>query len=183
MEQQKKIVILEGPSGIGKDAIIKELIARFGDKIQKFTSYTTRARRKDEIDGQHYHFVDTKTFKQKLKSGDIFEYTTRHRTYRGMSKALINQILDTGKIAIKDCDFIGIKALKAAYPNKVFTIFVTADKNTVRERLKKRGDIDIDTRLRDYDKIHMHIKDFDRIVVNDESIDAVVKKIQNIIGL
>jgi len=183
MDNKKKIVILEGPSGIGKDAIIKELIARFPDKIQKITSYTTRPKRDGEVDGVQYNFVTKKVFREKLKSGDIFEYTTRHRTYRGLSKALINKILKENKIAIKDCDFNGIKALRGAYPNQVFAIFVTADKATVRERLVKRGDTDIEIRMKDYDKIHMHLKDFDRIVINDESLDAVVKKIQNIVGL
>jgi guanylate kinase len=182
MENQKRIVIFEGPSGVGKNAVVDTLVRKHKAKFQKFPSYTTRPMRKGEKNGFHYFFVDEETFLAKRQSGDIFEHTMRHGTYRGIARSAIDAILKTGKIAVKEAvDIHGLHALKSAYPNQVLTIFITADKSIVKARLLKRGDKDINERLADYDAVLQTIGEFDFVVNNNKSIDAAVKEIINII--
>jgi len=182
-ESKIKIIIIEGPSGVGKDAIIAQLIAQHPNVFQKITSYTTRAMRVGEIDGIAYCFTDRQTFLSKLKSGDIFEHTERHGEYRGMSKALIDNIINNGKIALKDADIIGVNALKKVYPNKVLSIFVTAKREFIEQRLINRGDAqpDREKRLADYDNAHKFSHEYDFIVENNGTLDEAVAKVYSLI--
>jgi guanylate kinase len=183
MENTKRIIVIEGPSGTGKDTIIKKLIEKFPDKYEKITSYTTREKRDGEIDGQVYNFIDRQTFKDKFENGEIFEFTKRHGSYRGMSKSLINKIIDNGKIALKDVDNIGMRAIKSVYEGQVLTIFITAKKEIIRERLTGRGGAieDIEQRLHDYDLIHNYVDEYDHIITNNGTVDACIKKILKIL--
>jgi len=178
MKTQKKIIVLEGPSGVGKDTIIRELIKQ-NPNIEKIVSYTTRSMRSCDVDGVTYNFTDTDTFLKKLKTGDIFEHTTRHGTYRGMSKTLINKIINNNKIAIKDCDAIGLHALETAYPNQVVSIFITASKRAVKKRLLGRKDVDIKARLKDYKSKLGEKNEYDYIVKNNK-LEKTIKKIKHI---
>lgn len=170
---------MEGPSGVGKDSYMQELIKQFPNKFQKITSYTSREIRPGEIDGVTYNFVDKKTFEDKLKTGDIFEFTDRHGTYRGMGKSLIDDIIENGKIAVKDLDLVGINALKKVYPNQVLTIFCNADRDVVKSRLLKRGGSmeDIEKRLVDYDKKILEQDKFDYVVIDNKCVETAVEKL------
>jgi len=179
-----QIVIIEGPSGVGKDSIIAQLIAQYPDRFQKATSYATRAMRPGEVDGFTYNFTDDKTFLAKVKSGDIFEYTQRHGTYRGLSKTLIDRVINTGKIALKDADIIGVRALRATYSNRVLAIFITASREIIEHRLIKRGDSPDDRakRLADYDNSQTFIPEFDYVVDGNGPLDETVSKVHSIIS-
>jgi len=181
---QKLIVVIEGPSGVGKDSIMQRLIKTHPNTYKKMPSITTREMRQGESQGNPYYFVDEQEFKNKLASGDIFEHTIRHGTYRGMSLALINDILDVGFIALKDADMVGVRALEKAYPNKVLTVFIKAKKADVEARLKNRGDSEheVKKRLDDFEFMMQHEPHFDFSVENivlDETIDKVHTIIQN----
>lgn len=179
---QKKIIVLEGPSGVGKDTVIHALIKKNPNKYQKIVSYTTREPRIGEIDGVTYYYIDEKTFQDKIKSGDVFEYTIRHGTYRGMSKQYIDSIINNGKIALKEADVVGLTAIKKMYKDQVVSIFITADKNVIKKRLIKRGDKDIDIRLADYDNVHKTKEKYDYIITNNGSVNEAVRKINKILG-
>lgn len=182
MEQNKRIVVLNGPRGVGKDTIIEKIISLHPDKYKKIVSYSTRAPRPNEVDGIAYNFVTDKVFLEKVKHGDIYEYTNFHGTYRGSSKSYIDNILSAGFIAIHNTDIIGVRALRNAYPNMVLSIFVTATKETIIKRLEHIKDANIHERLMDYDLRHQHKHECDYIVENNGSLDDTVKMILNILG-
>ena len=108
----KNIIIIEGPSGVGKDTIINELITRYPNRFDRPINATTRAMRDNETQGNPYLFLTEEEFLKLRKSGEIFEHTIRHGTYRGMRKSSFDEILNNGKIALRDCDKYGFKALK-----------------------------------------------------------------------
>jgi guanylate kinase len=180
--EQKKIIILEGPSCCGKTTIIDKLVKELPQKYEKIVGYTSRPMRVGEIDGYNYIFISEPDFKDKIKTGEIFEFTVRHGSFRGMGKSLIDKILNKNKIAIKDADILGVRALRKTYPNLVTTIFITAKKKTIKRRLINRGDLDIDTRMCDYDDIHKYIKEYDYIITNNGKIDKTIKRIREILG-
>ena len=179
---KKQIIVIEGPSGVGKDTIMTELIRRNPNRFKKIPSYCTRSRRPNEIDGQSYIFTDEKTFKEKIKNGDIFEHIIIYGTYRGMSKQIIDSIIKSGKIGLKEPDIVGQRALIKAYPNQVLTIFLTADKEIVIKRLLERNASDnIEQRLIHYDIKHQTIDEYDFVVTNNGTLDEVVQKVQTIL--
>jgi guanylate kinase len=174
------IIVIEGPSGVGKDTIMREMIRRRPDRYKKIVSYSTRTPRDGEINGVEYIFVDKETFLKKVKTGEIFEHTMRHGTYRGIGKDAVNDIIDKGYIALKDTDMLGVRALQRAYPGKVLTVFITARKDLVEKRMRERGCTpeDLVARLADYDECIVQASNFDYVFENNGPIDQVIEKIE-----
>lgn len=171
-----KIVVLDGPSGVGKDTIVNMLITNYPDTYVKMPSTTTRAMRENESQGKPYFFVTEDEFKAKIASKDVFEYTITKRdgAYKGMSKGIIDEIAKTGKVQIKDCDEVGLNALRKEY-GKVVTIFLMIEKDEIEKRLRCRGgtDADIQNRLSDYDDYIDYKKEFEHIVPNTDASKCV----------
>jgi guanylate kinase len=178
----KTIVIIEGPSGVGKDTIINEIINRYPDRFDRPINATTREMRANESQGNPYLFVSEEEFLALRKSGEIFEHTIRHGTYRGMRQSSFNEIHSKNKIAIRDCDKYGLKALQEIYGDKVLGIFLTCDKDLIKERLISRNEPleSMKHRLNDYDQ---YVKDayyFDHVIENID-MNATIDQILNII--
>ncbi len=138
--EKKLILVLEGPSGAGKDTVMAQLVARYPNTFAHVISTTTRQMRYYESQGNPYYFVNDKEFDNLVESGVIFEQTERHGTKRGMTKTAFDEILNQNKIPVKDCDAAGLEALRKIYGNKVFGVFLTAPVEVIRQRLVKRGD-------------------------------------------
>jgi len=181
---QKSILVIGGPSCVGKDTLIKRLISDEPNRFEKVPSFCTRTPRPNEENGKTYFFIDVPTFLKKLESGDIFEHTHIFGTYRGMSKTIIDEIMSRGKIPIKEPDIIGLRALKRAYGDAIVSIFLTAPKETIRERIKLRGDTDEEIKLRldEYEHRHSTKDEWDYMVSTAGTIDETAKAVQNILG-
>lgn len=177
-----RIVVIEGPSGAGKDTIIKTLMQRYPERFGKLVSVATRAMRPYESEGNPYHFVSNDEFDRMVASGDIFEHTIRHGEKRGMSERYILELFNANKIPLKDCDIVGVRALKSRFEN-VTTIFITADKKEIEKRLIGRGDKpeDIERRLKDYDQCILDAKYYD-YVINNVDLEKTIDKIMQIIS-
>lgn len=181
---RRQIVIIEGPSGVGKDTIINEIIKRYPDKFGKPINATTRPMRANESQNNPYLFLTEEEFFKKRASGDIFEQTMRHGTYRGMQKSSFDQILNANKIAIRDCDRFGLDAIRKEYGDIVKSIFLTAPKEEIRQRLISRNEpLDSMTkRLNDYDEYIQNAKYFDYTIENieiNDTIDKILEIINN----
>lgn len=183
------IVVLEGPSGVGKDSIMNGLIEKYPHIFSHVVSTTTREMRPYESQGNPYNFVSDMEFERLLKEGVIFEHTERHGTKRGMSRKAFDDILLDGKIPIKDCDKVGLKALKGVYGNRVFGVFIVAPKEEVKRRLIDRGDegLDLETRLANYNEHLKQAKFYDVAVENidlnkaiDDVFNAIMKQYEKL---
>jgi guanylate kinase len=181
MENLKKLIlIVEGPSGVGKDTIINKILKMYPDRFGKPINATTREMRPNESQGDPYLFIDENEFFRMRMTGEIFEHTIRHGTYRGMRKSSFNGILNSGKIAIRDCDRYGLEALKEEYGEIVVGIFLTCPKEMIIERLISRNEPEesMKSRIADYD-LCMQSKDyFDYEIVNidmNETIEEIIK--------
>lgn len=172
------IVVVEGPSGVGKDTIMNGLIEKYPESFERVISTTTREMRFYESQGNPYYFVDDAEFERLVKSGVIFEQTERHGTKRGMTKTAFDDILNKKKIPIKDCDKVGLNALKKLYGNKVFGVFVMAPKQEIEHRLISRGDKpeDVKVRLQNYDEFINQAEFYD-VVVQNTNIDKAMSDV------
>lgn len=179
---KKNIIIIEGPSGVGKDTIINELISRYPDRFDRPINATTRPMRENEKQGNPYLFISEKEFLKLRESGEIFEHTIRHGTYRGMRKSSFDSILNENKICLRDCDKYGLKALKDVYGDQVLGIFLTVDKEVIKERLLSRNEPkeSMISRLKDYDNTIKDAYYFDHIVENID-MERTIEQILNII--
>lgn len=173
-----KIVLFGAPSGVGKSAVTCELARRYPELYQPFPSIASRAMREGETEGNPYHFVTEEQFKQKIQSGEVFEYTQIHGDYRGMSEQIISDYAQDGKILINDVDYLGVIALNQKYGKNVMSFFIWVSKKEAKRRAKKRGDKEeyINFRQSHYEKEMETAKYFDTMVTN-KKLDKCVKKI------
>ncbi|MBE5735876.1 MAG: hypothetical protein E7356_00755 [Clostridiales bacterium] len=179
----KDIIIIEGPSGVGKDTIIDEIIRRYPNIFERPINATTREMRENESQGHPYLFMTEEEFMNLRKSGEIFEHTIRHGTYRGMRKSNFEEIHNKDMIAIRDCDKFGLSALKEEFGDRVLGIFLTVDKEVIENRLRGRNEPEesLRNRLLDYDICVKDAYFFDYVIENVE-INSTIDQILYIIN-
>ena len=97
-----KLVVISGPSGVGKSTLLHRLFQEYPDKVSFSVSYTSRNPRNGETHGKDYYFTDTETFKKKIESNDFLEWACVHDNYYGTGKTEVEEILLAGKNCILD---------------------------------------------------------------------------------
>ncbi len=187
MDGNGLLLVISGPSGVGKGTIINELKENCKNHLHKeffvSISATTRAPRKNEVDGIHYHFVTMDVFKNMIDDGLFLEYATYAGNLYGTPYAEILQHLETGKIVVLDIDIQGALQIKNLM-QEALTIFVMppTEAELIR-RLKGRG-TETHANMRDRLRIGRdecrRADEFDYLVFND-SLENAVKEICDII--
>jgi guanylate kinase len=123
MNTDKRVVVIAGPAGSGKDSIARELVKRFSDVTLMVTA-TTRGMRPNEKNRVNYHFLTNEQFKKELDAGNIPEHYHRAETdtYYGTYEPDIEEKLNTGKIVLAVVQIVGAKYLKEKY--NATTVFI-----------------------------------------------------------
>lgn len=133
-----KIVIISGPSGVGKSTICRQVVKRLNN-VYLSISATTRPRAKDEVDGRDYWFISKQQFDQWIDKGKLLEYAEVFGNLYGTPKDKVEQALADGKTVILEIDVVGAKQVKAIYPDaKMIFIFPPTQRELV-ERMSGRG--------------------------------------------
>lgn len=180
------LVVLSGVSGAGKDTIKKALIARM-DNVISLPSYTSRAPRDGEINGEIYNFVSKEEFEKMIDNNELYEYDVHHDNYYGTSKVLLNEKIKSGKIIVKDIDVNGTENLIKLLKNdtKIITIFLKVPKEILKKRLENRADKpdykQITLRLNRFDYEESKIGMYDYVIKNND-FEKTVSIIQAIIN-
>ena len=161
------LVVFSGGSGVGKNTVIAQLL-KSGNFILMPT-YTTRGKRDGESEGNPYCYLSDEEFARKIEEGDFYEYQKVHNHYYGTSKTLLKNALASGKTLLKDIDVIGTQnLLKTVSAHvKMLTVFLKVDSPEIlRERLKGRGETEIDLRLQRYGLEQQYAAEYDYIINN-----------------
>ena len=179
------LVVISGPSGVGKDATIQRMKAR-GYPCHFVVTATTRARRVMEVEGVDYHFVSEAVFTEMLLQGELLEHAEVYGQHKGIPKAGVRRALQSGKDAVLRVDVQGAATIRRLVPQAV-TIFLTAEsEDALIERLRRRHTEDesqfarrIETARAELRRIH----EFKYRVVNrecalDETVDQVMAIMQ-----
>lgn len=180
------LVVLSGVSGAGKDTIKKALIARM-DNVISLPSYTSRAPRGGEVNGEIYNFVSKEEFEKMIDNNELYEYDVHHDNYYGTSKVLLNEKIKSGKIIVKDIDVNGTENLIKLLKNdtKIITIFLKVPKEILKKRLENRADKpdykQITLRLNRFDYEESKIGMYDYVIKNND-FEKTVSIIQAIIN-
>lgn len=97
MTQRGLLIVLSGPSGVGKGTVRKAIFEEEGIDFQYSISATTRQPRVGEVDGEDYFFVSREEFEQKIVNGDMLEYAQYVNNYYGTPKSFIDETLASGR--------------------------------------------------------------------------------------
>lgn len=180
------LVILSGVAGAGKDTIKKELIKRM-DNVESLPSYTSRALRPGDVQGETYNFVTKEEFEKMIENNEFYEYDIHHNNYYGTSKTLLNQKIKNGKIIVKDIDVNGTQNLidLLGKDTKIITIFLRVPKDELKRRLEERIDKpnpeEVILRLNRFDYEESKISLYDYVLKNND-LEKTVQIIMAIIN-
>lgn len=179
------LVVLSGPSGVGKDAILTRL-KQSGYPLCYITTLTTRPRRDNEKDMVDYNFVSTGEYQKILASNGFLESANVYGNWYGVPRSAVKEALDRGEDVIIKIDIQGAATIKKIAPDAVFIFLVPPSMEELTDRLTRRlteSPADLALRLKTAEEEMKQVSNFDYAVVNHSGkIDRAVSAIQSIIA-
>ena len=181
---QGMMIVLSSPSGAGKTTLTR-MLSEKNDNFIISISHTTRAPRRNEVNGKDYFFVDKKEFQELIKNNCFIEHATVFNNLYGTMKKPVIKDLSKGKNVLFDIDWQGAEQIKKKKLDfKLITLFILPPSSKeLKERLhnrEKRDDVMIDERMSQFKNDILHWKDYDYVVINNELSDCY-NQIQKII--
>ena len=138
MKNQKKLIILTGPSGVGKGTVIQEILDK--DKnIWLSISATTREPREGEKEGENYYFLNQGKFKEMIEQNLFLEWAQFAGNYYGTPLSSVNQKIKKGFTVLLEIEVEGAKQIKEKFPDSLSIFLLPPDKAELERRIRNRG--------------------------------------------
>jgi len=180
-----KVVIVSGPSGVGKSTICKEVVKRLNNAYLS-VSVTTRPKTESEIDGDDYWFISNEQFQQQINKGLLLEYAEVFGHLYGTPKDKVDEALQAGKTVILEIDVQGAKQAKIIYEDATMIFILPPSQKELTERMSLRGREDTETveeRLNGASaEIAAAWQYYKHMVINDDLEQAISEVVQIIKG-
>lgn len=181
--KKRKLIVISGPSGVGKDTIVKELINK-NNSFELSISMTSRTIRDGEKDGVNYYFKTKEEFEIEIEKGNLLEWAKYNENYYGTPKSEVKNRINNGKNVILVIEVDGALQVKNIMKEDSILIFLLPPSmEELKNRLLKRNTDSIESinnRLKIAEKEIEISKKYDYRIVN-EDINKTVNKIENII--
>lgn len=178
------LIVLSGPSGVGKDAVLNGL-KKTGYPLEYITTVTTRSQRAKERNNVDYHFVSTEKFQEMTKHEELLEWAKVYGNWYGIPRQPVKQALDQGRDTIVKVDIQGAATIKKILPQAVFIFLVPPSIEELAERLEQRqteSSFDFALRIKTAEKELKQLPLFDYIVFNKrDEIGLAISHVEAII--
>lgn len=177
MINERNLVIVSGPSGCGKDTVVKLLMA-MRDDVLLSTSCTTRKPRENEVDGVHYYFLTEQEFKDRIERGRMLEYTQYSGNWYGTPLDEIEQKLVGGNTVVLIIEVKGAKNVKEMCPESLCVFIVPPSIEALEERLRSRmteSEEEIQRRLEIAETELKELDFYDFAIENKVAVDCAVE--------
>jgi len=175
-----RLIVISGPSGVGKDTVIDRMRALYSDMFFAVTA-TSRDQRPGEVDGEHYYFYTREQFAQQLAAGEFIEWAEVYGNFYGVPKAPIREALANGRDAIVKVDTQGAQTFRRLAPGGIFIFIAPPSIDELARRLRSRKTDDaaaLSRRLRTAQRELATVEHFDYVVFNEsEREDTTVAQI------
>lgn len=181
--QDKKIIVISGSSGVGKGTVIKSLLETCND-IKLSISCTTRSARAGEVHGKNYYFISRDEFETAVNNDEFIEWAEFSGNLYGTRKSFVLKSLEQGEHVLLEIDTQGALQIKEKMPEVVLIFIAPPSYEELVTRLRGRHtetEEAIQKRLAFVDLEKENSKQFDHIVIND-SVERAASEIKQIIG-
>lgn len=168
------LFIVSAPSGAGKTTLVTAVSQRDA-RVKESVSFTSRAPRAGETEGEHYHFVSRAEFEAMIERGDFLEWAEVHGNLYGTSRHRVEELRAAGRDVILTIDVQGAEQARNLFPNAVGVFVLPPSREILLERLDSRGAnnaADLQLRLKNALYEMAQYKHFDYVIVNDDLTTA-----------
>ncbi len=164
------VVVLSGPSGVGKDSVLAAALAR-DDRLARVVTAKTRSPRPGEVDGVHHLFLSVAEFDDLLARGGLLEHAEVYGHYSGVPRDQVEQLLGEGKTVVLRTDVQGARTLRAKIPQALLVFLTVPGVDDLERRMRARGGDDeaaMRRRLAVAREEMAEADRFDHVIVNRE---------------
>lgn len=181
--RQPLLLVLSGPSGVGKDTVLEAMRQAHSDLFFTVTA-TTRPQRPGEIDHIHYIFLSQSEFATLLAQGEFLEHAVVYGNHYGVPKSQVRRALGRGQDALIKVDVQGAATIKEITPQAVFIFLAPPNMEELARRLRSRKTEDFDeltNRVRTAEREMEAVSLFDYVVINEnDQVERTVATISAI---
>jgi len=178
---QPLLIVISGPSGVGKDSVLQALKAR-GLPFHFVVTTTTRPARPEEVHGRDYFFISKEEFARMIENDEFFEYAIVYKDYKGNSRKQVHDALASGQDVVMRLDVQGAATVRKLAPEAVLVFLTTRTEQELVERLKNRKTDkpeDLSLRIATAQQELKRAGEFDFVIVNadgclDETVNTVI---------
>jgi len=180
-EQPPLLIVISGPSGVGKDSVVQRMQER-EFPFHFVVTATDRAPRETEVHGQDYYFYTTAEFKRMIENDELLEHAWVYGQLKGIPKTHVREALDSGQDVVMRVDVQGAETVKGLLPDAITVFLICESEEELVTRLRARRTESEEALQRRLDKAHEEmacIPDFDYVVANrrdalDGAVDDVI---------
>jgi guanylate kinase len=183
LNERGLLVVISGPSGVGKGTVRKALFERENHNLEYSVSMTTRKPRHGEANGSDYFFVSKEYFEQKIEENKLLEYAEFVGNYYGTPIDYVEQRLNFGKEVVLEIEVQGAMQVREKMPDAVFVFIAPPSRQALRDRITKRAtepEEVINQRMEKAEREFNMAHKYDYIVVND-TVENAADRIMAII--
>lgn len=177
---QPLMIVISGPSGVGKDAVLKSLKKR-RESLHFVVTMTSREPRNGEENGVDYFFVSREQFQERIDRNGFIEHAMVYQDYKGIPRDQIHEAFASGRDVILRVDVQGARTLRALFPGAVLIFLIPTNVKEWYVRLRNRQTEtpeSLDLRLKTAQEELERLPEFDYVVVNaqdrlEETVDSI----------
>ncbi len=178
------LIVISGPSGAGKDSVVKRMQAR-GLPFHFVVTATNRLKRANEVHGRDYLFVSSEEFTRMIENNELMEHSMVYGDHKGIPREQVRQALASGKDVVMRLDVQGAETIRKLVPEALLIFITTENEHELVERLQARSSESADMqalRIATARKELKRVEAFDYLIVNrGDQLDATVEKVRSII--
>ncbi len=174
-ESSSRLLVLTGPSGVGKGTVLRALLARY-PQVWLSVSATTRAPRPGERHGENYFFLDRQAFMDQVAGGALLEWAEFAGHAYGTPAGPIQARLRAGQAVVMEIEVEGARQVRRRLPNAVQVFLRPPSLATLEERIRARGSDSEDSIARRIARAREELaraKEFDHVILNGDLNQAI----------